>query len=173
MRDLLQREAQMRSWAEERMPNVFWLSGFTYPNGFLTALLQTTARNTMASIDSLSWDFIVLNQDEETLTQPPSDGAYVKGLFLEGARWDEDAGCLDEPYAMQLQCAMPIVHFKPVDNKKKSSRGTYNCPLYLYPVRTGTRERPSYMISIDLKSGSRPPEFWIKRGTALLLSTAD
>jgi len=48
----------------------------------------------------------------------------------------------------------------------------YQAPLYMYPVRTGTRERPSYMISVDLKSGNVDPEHWIKRGTALLLSLA-
>jgi len=51
-------------------------------------------------------------------------------------------------------------------------KGVYQCPLYINPVRTGTRERPSYMISVDLKSGSVDPEHWIKRGTALLLSLA-
>ena len=71
---------------------------------------------------------------------------------------------------MELIVAMPIIHFKPVESKKRKERGLYSCPLYLYPIRTGTRERPSYMISVDLKSGSAEPEHWIKRGTALLLS---
>ena len=35
------------------------------------------------------------------------------------------------------------------------------------------RERPSYIITIDLKAGSVEPEHWIKRGTALLLSLQD
>jgi len=173
MRDLLDRVEQMRRWAEERIPNVFWLSGFTYPTGLLTALLQTTARRTGNSIDALRWDFIVLNQDEDTITQPPPDGVYVRGLFLEGARWDYDAGCLEEPFSMQLYCPMPLIHFKPVDSKAKLSRSTYSCPLYMYPIRVGSRERPSYMISIDLKPGAREPDYWVKRGTALLLSTAD
>jgi dynein heavy chain len=48
----------------------------------------------------------------------------------------------------------------------------YQCPCYLYPIRTGSRERPSYTITVDLKSGTAEPEHWIKRGTALLLSLA-
>jgi len=48
--------------------------------------------------------------------------------------------------------------------------GIYPCPAYYYPVRTGTRERPSFIVAVDLKSGDKAPEHWIKRGTALLLS---
>lgn len=66
--------------------------------------------------------------------------------------------------------AQPIVHFKPTESKKKASKGTYVCPLYMYPVRTGTRERPSFMIPVDLAAGSVDGDFWVKRGTALLLS---
>ena len=39
-RDMQARVGQMRGWAEVEMPRVFWLAGFTYPTGFLTALLQ-------------------------------------------------------------------------------------------------------------------------------------
>jgi dynein heavy chain len=75
---------------------------------------------------------------------------------------------------MQLIVPMPIIHFRPVEAKKKGSRGVYSCPLYAYPVRTGTRERPSFMCSVDLRSGGggAEPDQWIMRGTALLLSLA-
>ena len=67
---------------------------------------------------------------------------------------------------------MPIIHFKPSDGKKKSNKNSYNCPVYMYPIRTGSRERPSYVITVDLKCGTKTSEFWIKRGVALLLSTS-
>jgi len=73
---------------------------------------------------------------------------------------------------MELFCPMPIIHFKPTESKKKSSKGLYNCPIYMYPVRTGSRERPSFMIAADVKSGSQDSDFWVKRGTALILSLA-
>jgi len=91
-------------------------------------------------------------------------------FVLPGAGWDFEGSCLDEPQPMELIVPMPIIHFRPVENKKKSSRGVYNCPLYLYPIRTGTRERPSFMGSVDLKAGTAEPDHWIMRGTALLLS---
>ena len=40
MRDLLDRLKQLAAWAERGMPPCFWLSGFTYPTGMLTAMLQ-------------------------------------------------------------------------------------------------------------------------------------
>ena len=39
-RDLITRWQQLMDWAEHGPPKVFWLAGFTYPTGFLTALMQ-------------------------------------------------------------------------------------------------------------------------------------
>ena len=171
-RDLLQRIEQLSKWIEEGYPRVYWLSGFTYPTGFLTAVLQTTARKNSVPIDTLSFEFSIVNLDEKEIMQPPKEGVYVKGTFLEGAGWDFENGCLCEPEPMELIVPMPIMLFKPVENKKKSQKGIYLCPMYFFPVRTGSRERPSFMINIDLRSGNADPDHYIMRGTALLLSLA-
>ncbi|XXQ31513.1 AAA+ ATPase domain-containing protein [Plasmodiophora brassicae] len=173
VRDLVLRIEQMAKWAADGPPKVFWLSGLTFPTGFLTALLQSTARRNGVAIDDLSWEFTPVDLDEVAVTTMPKDGAYIKGMFLEGARWDMDKMTLADAGPMELECRMPIVHFKPVDNKRgRQGKGLYACPLYMYPVRTGTRERPSFMINVDLKSGAKDPTYWTKRGTALLLSLA-
>lgn len=39
-RDLLARIEQLARWAEGTYPRIYWLGGFTYPTGFLTAVLQ-------------------------------------------------------------------------------------------------------------------------------------
>ena len=39
-RDLLLRIEQLATWVADTYPRVYWLSGFTYPTGFLTAVLQ-------------------------------------------------------------------------------------------------------------------------------------
>lgn len=171
-RDLIQRWQQLMDWCDRGMPTVFWLAGFTYPTGFLTALMQTAARENTVSVDSLSWDFPIVGAEEASLTERPKDGAYVKGLFLEGAGWQHEEGCLCEPAPMQLIDHMPIVHFRPVETRRSKAKGVYSCPLYLYPLRTGSRERPSFMLNVDLKSGAAEPEAWVKRGTALLLALA-
>lgn len=65
---------------------------------------------------------------------------------------------------------MPIVHFRPVEARKKALKGLFACPLYQYPVRAGTSGRPSFLLTVDLKGGAHEPDFWVKRGAALLLS---
>eukprot|EP00983_Pelagomonas_calceolata_P134859 1162101-Pelagomonas_calceolata.AAC.2 len=51
--------------------------------GFLTAVLQTKARKSQVPIDTLSFEFTIINLDEAEITAPPREGVYVKGLFLE------------------------------------------------------------------------------------------
>lgn len=84
---------------------------------------------------------------------------------------------------MKLYYRMPIIQFKPtyVEGKQKGKKGQnlYACPTYMYPIRTGVREKPSYMFTVMLpiKPGvntttSSDQDFWAKRGTALLMSLA-
>jgi dynein heavy chain len=68
---------------------------------------------------------------------------------------------------------MPIIHFKPVEQRKKSSKGLHACPTYIYPNRAGTPQQPSFLCEVDLKSGPRDSHFWTKRGVALLLSASE
>lgn len=62
--------------------------------------------------------------EETAIVEPPQGGVYVKGLFLEGAGWEKKQACLIEPQPMQLVCAMPLIHFKPVEQLKKKTKGT-------------------------------------------------
>ncbi|XP_069776188.1 dynein axonemal heavy chain 2 isoform X2 [Narcine bancroftii] len=170
-RDLGHRVEQFAKWAESAHPPViFWISGFTFPTGFLTAVLQLATRKNMISVDSLSWEFIVSVVDDNNILQPPKEGVFVKGLYLEGAGWDKRNACLVEAEPMQLVCAIPTIHFKPVENKKKLSKGTYLCPCYYYSQRAGCSRHTSFVVGIELKAGEKMPDHWIKRGTALLMS---
>mmetsp|Transcript_14972 Transcript_14972/g.25481 ORF Transcript_14972/g.25481 Transcript_14972/m.25481 type:complete len:81 (-) Transcript_14972:48-290(-) len=77
-----------------------------------------------------------------------------------------------EPEVMELNCPMPILHFKPIQKRAKPPQNMYLCPCYYYPKREGTIGKDSFMLNVDLKSGDYPQEFWVKRGTALVMSTA-
>jgi len=168
--DLVERVRQCAEWSEGTYPIIYNMGYFTFPTGFLTAVLQTSARKNSVSIDVLSWEFVVNTQEPKEITQYPKEGVFVGGMFLEGAGWDPELCCLQEPNPMELTLMMPVIQFKPSENKKKAGKGIYPCPVYYYPVRTGSRERPSYMITVDLKSGKAEADHWIKRGTALQLS---
>ncbi|XP_075848159.1 dynein axonemal heavy chain 2 [Microtus pennsylvanicus] len=170
-RDLAVRVEQFELWASRAHPPViFWLSGFTFPTGFLTAVLQSSARQNNISVDCLSWEFIVSTVDDSNLVYPPKDGVWVRGLYLEGAGWDRKNSCLVEAEPMQLVCLMPTIHFRPAESRKKSAKGMYSCPCYYYPNRAGSSDRASFVIGIDLRSGAMTADHWIKRGTALLMS---
>ena len=177
MQDLIARCAQMKEWAHRQMPPVLWLSGFTYPTALFTALLQFSARKNGVPINVLDFEFPVVSSEASSIQEPPAEGAYIQGLFLEGASWDFEHHCLTDPRPMELYSQMPVIHFKPVEisksdksSKKKQSKDMYECPLYIYPIRTGTSERPSFMRLVDLPSGGVTPDFWVLRGAALLLS---
>jgi dynein heavy chain len=134
---------------------------------------QTSARANGLAIDNLEFEYPILTQPPEHLREGPKEGQYIRGLFLEGAQWSKEDACLAEPAPMQLFAPMPVVHFKPIEARRERTRGIYKCPMYLYPVRTGTRERPSYMGVVDLRCAEGvEPSQWIKRGTALLLALA-
>jgi dynein heavy chain, axonemal len=89
-RDLLARIDQLARWVEGTYPTVYWLSGFTYPTGFLTAVLQTTARKNAIPIDTLSFEYSIVNVEPSEVAAPPKEGVYVQGMYLEGAGWDSE-----------------------------------------------------------------------------------
>lgn len=141
-RDLMARMDHFTTWAvTTHPPMLFWLAAYTFPTGFLTAVLQvllvhnfdqklhkfntiqTAARQNEVPIDSLNWEFTVLSVDENSIQQSPESGVYVRGTFLEGAGWDRKNAILIEPQPMQLVSAMPLIHFKPVEQIKKKAKG--------------------------------------------------
>ncbi|XP_025155769.1 dynein heavy chain 2, axonemal [Harpegnathos saltator] len=171
-RDLINRVEHFANWAQTTHPPLlFWLAAYTFPTGFLTAVLQTSARLWNVSIDSLSWEFTVFSTDESAIIEPPMDGVYIRSIFLEGACWDKENNVLVEPAPMQLICNMPVIHFRPVEKVKKKVKDIYNCPCYYYPRRSD-QLKSAFVVAVDLKAGLQGSDFWIKRGTALLLSLA-
>ena len=94
-------------WLTDTQPISFWLSGLSFPQGFITGMLQTHARKYNVPIDHLKLDYVVTNQvlnqeDIETAhikaskevpevyenLQSPVDGVLAHGLFLDAGMWD-------------------------------------------------------------------------------------
>ena len=172
--DLIDRIAMFSEWATtHRPPVIFWMSAFSFPTGFLTAVLQSAARSNNVAIDSLGWDFTVQTLDDVNIVEPPRDGAYIRGIFLEGAGWDKKNVCLVEAPPMQLTTSMPTILFKPIEViKTKAKKGSFAAPLYYYPNRAGEGGAVawSFVIAVDIKAGEHTSDHWTKRGTALLMS---
>lgn len=55
--DLIKRCDQLRDWIHKGQPHLFWISGFSFPTGFTTALQQQSARRQSVPIDNFIWEF--------------------------------------------------------------------------------------------------------------------
>jgi dynein heavy chain len=136
-KDLLQRLEFMTKWVEHGIPAAYWVSGFFFPQGFLTAALQNHARKYRFPIDTVSFSFIMVSEEVAELSKP-ADGCYIYGLFLEGARWSKDRHSLVDPKPKELFSPMPAIHMLPEQNRPTPQKDIYRCPVYKTLTRTGT-----------------------------------
>ncbi|XP_032177365.1 dynein heavy chain 1, axonemal isoform X1 [Mustela erminea] len=169
--DLMQRLDFLQAWIQGGIPAVFWISGFFFPQAFLTGTLQNFARKSVISIDTISFDFQVLQQSVSELKKRPSEGCYIHGLFLEGARWDPVAFQLAESRPKELYTEMAVIWLLPTHNRKIQNQDFYLCPIYKTLTRAGTLSTTghstNYIIAVELPS-HQPQRHWIKRGVALI-----
>ncbi|XP_065685160.1 dynein axonemal heavy chain 1 isoform X1 [Hydra vulgaris] len=171
--DLTTRINFVKLWIDNGIPSVFWISGFFFPQGFLTGILQNYARSYATSIDTISFDFSVLKLPVSKLTERPRDGCYINGLYLEGARWSFSENELTESRSKELFTEMPVIWLKPCPNRIKPSEGVYECPVYKTLMRAGslstTGHSTNFVLQIELPT-NRPQSHWIKQGVALMCS---
>ncbi|XP_063958044.1 dynein axonemal heavy chain 6-like isoform X2 [Lytechinus pictus] len=202
-------------------PRSFWLPGFFFPQGFLTAVQQNHARREGVSVDSLTFDFRIMTTNDDTEeslsnvkqdvniresafkgSNPPSDGVLVFGLFLDGARFDPFNHTIKDSRPEERFCRLPEVHFIPTQippegmipptpstsaptptppqsatsSVRRRNYPVYECPLYRTSARSGTLSSTglstNFVTSIDLPT-EQSPDFWIRRGVALLCQLDD
>ena len=70
-KDMIARVNFLRDWLNDKAPLSYWMSGFYFPQGFLTGVLQTHARQYKIPIDTLSFKFKVLGLEKEKLLAAP------------------------------------------------------------------------------------------------------
>lgn len=46
---------------------------------------------------------------QKEFKEPPADGVYVYGIYLDGARWDEQTEAIGESIPKKLYSAVPMV----------------------------------------------------------------
>ncbi|KAH0788142.1 Dynein heavy chain family protein [Histomonas meleagridis] len=169
-KNLLDRHKQLTDWSSELiLPNSVWLPGLFNPSSFLTAVAQSAARKNGWPLDQTILTVEVTKKMENEIDAPPRDGAYIHGLFLEGARWDSKMNSLNEANLKELYPQLPVIYVKAVYiDKPQAGRQAvyYECPVYV------TKERgPTYVSDFNLKINPNlgSPSHWVKRGVAILL----
>jgi dynein heavy chain len=177
--DLQARILFIAEWLIQGKPNAYWLSGLFFPQGFLTAVLQTHARKYTIAIDTLLFNFNLLDNiyDKKAIETPPSDGVYIYGLFMDGARWDTKTHTVQDCLIGELYSPVPAIHFIPtqltseVSSSRDSSSFLYECPVFKTSIRAGvlstTGHSTNYILSVALPS-TQPSNYWILKGAAML-----
>ena len=108
----------------------------------------------------------------DQVTDYAEDGTYIHGLFVEGAKFDED-GSLVESRLKELMPSAPVIHVKSVPIKPdweaspvgylRHDPGIYECPVYTTSFRG-----PTFVFLATLPT-TVPSSKWVQRGVALLL----
>jgi len=104
----------LQGWYDNGTPDVFWVSGFFFPQAFFTGTQQNFARKHTIAVDQISFAHVILRITHTDVKARPEAGCYVYGLYLEGCRWDTDAGQLGDSDPKKLFVDMPMLHFVPV-----------------------------------------------------------
>jgi len=174
--DLIIRVATMDQWLMNGNPQSYWMPGMFFPQGFMTGVLQTHAREYKIAIDFLSFSFEIQDAERpDEVEAAPETGVMIYGLFIDGARWDRENGIIADQYPAKMVETMPVVWFKPLENFKPDPED-YQAPLYKTSLRQGvlstTGQSTNYVLDVSLPS-KEAPSLWVQRAAALLCMLND
>lgn len=151
------RLAQLEEWgdAQGELPKVTWISGLASPNSFLEAIRQVQAQRQGIPLNELSLHFEVAKSTDEA----PREGAFIGGLYLEGARLD-DKNMLASSKPKEMYVKLPTLLVKAVAGRMRG--GVYHAPLYLNKERGA-----GFVCEIQLPTKD-PPARWCTAGVAAI-----
>jgi dynein heavy chain len=160
----------MNTWVQKGKPPCFWVSGLVFPQAFFTGTLQNFARKYTIAVDTLDFSFTVTDKSHTEIKEPPDDGVYIHGLFMEGARWDASEHSIADSRPRELYTMLPVMWLLPVAERKAPTSGVYKCPVYKILSRQGTLSTTghstNFVLFVELPTKPEPSK-WIKAGVAL------
>ncbi len=191
--DMILRCEQLTMWSENLVtPKVIWLPGLFNPSSYLTAVQQVTARKTGVALDKMTTEtHVTAMKEEKDVTDYATEGCYIRGFFIEGARWPvgEEAGeafdvsgttcigSLAESKLKELLPMMPIIYVKAVQIQPewepsavgylRANPNIYECPVY-----NTTFRGPTYVFLATLRSDV-PTWKWVLGAVALMMQSDD
>ena len=162
--DLLARVKELENWVSDfQMPAAIWLAGFFNPQSFLTAIMQSMARKNEWPLDKMCLQCDVTKKNREDFASAPREGAYIHGLFMEGARWDTQTGVIQDARLKELTPTTPVIFIRAIPVDKQETKNIYPCPVYK------TRQRGhTYVWTFNLKTKEKASK-WVIAGVAILL----
>lgn len=187
--DHLDRWAFFRGWIENGSPNVFWFSAYFFQQAFLTGVMQNFARREHIAIDRCLFNYNVCKLADSNPTEPSEQGAYIYGLYMDGARWDDDKQVIVDSFPKVLWDKMPNMTILPVEltNDRQTERAKFNSgardhvypnPVYKESLRKGVLSTSGHSSNFILWlympiAPEDTEQLWTKRGAALITMTDD
>merc|ERR1711966_562366 len=86
-------------------------------------------------------------RDAKGVDAAARDGAYVTGMFLEGARWDLNSNCLEESKPKEMFFRMPVINCRAGMVTDREEKNVYICPTYCVTTR-----RPHFVFPAQLRT---------------------
>jgi len=116
------------------------ISRFFNPQSFLTAIMQVIGRVKQQELNKLFIQTEITKRSIEEIEGTAKEGAYVYGFIVQGARWDQLMGCLEESRPKEMFSTLPVVYCKaqPVIPDGKEDKNIYMCPTYKTEDRGNT-----------------------------------
>jgi dynein heavy chain len=174
--DFLRRIEFMGDWLVYGPRLSYWLPGFFFPQGFMTAVKQTYSRDHKIAVDTLRIGCEMTAIDSADVKEAPPSGAYVHGLFMEGGRFDREQLMMAESKPRELFDAMPCIWLKPVITADYKPQSVYECPLYKTSLRAGTLSTTghstNFVVALPVPT-NLDQNHWIRRGCAMLCMLDD
>jgi len=180
-----------RRWLENRWLYSYYFGYFSNPNGFITAIKQKYSLKKSIPFNRVGIEFKVSNEDDE-YKAVAQNGYLMRGILIEGGVWDRKHSAIKDEHIQDLYNPLPFINFIPVSQEEFSTNtiantglGTQvakNFPVYYIPYRGTMYGKDSYVMDIKLnilkdeekegaeKNDAEYVEYWIKKGTCLLLS---
>uniref|UniRef100_A0A4W5NCU9 Dynein axonemal heavy chain 10 n=1 Tax=Hucho hucho TaxID=62062 RepID=A0A4W5NCU9_9TELE len=160
---------QYNSWVDEGEPNVMWLSGLQIPESYLTALVQATCRRNGWPLDrSTLYTQVTQYTTEEEVNERPGQGCFVSGLYLEGADWDIERGCLIRSKPKVLVVQLPILKVIPIEAHRLKLQNTLRTPVYTTSMRRNAMG-VGLVFEADLFT-TKHISHWVLQGVCLCLN---
>ena len=167
--DFNSRLLQLEEWCNNpaEIPKVTWVSGLVNPQSFLTAICQVTAQANKLELDKLvTWTEPTKKMKVDEIDRRSPDGAYIHGLNVQGARWDNSNAMLERSKPKEMFCQMPIINVKSLSAEKVTTdiaTGFYVCPTYKTEMRG-----PTFVFCAQLRTKALSAK-WVLAGVALLM----